>query len=438
MIVPLKSVEKQFLLLALIFQVALISATWPLWAGVASFPAVPLVSWLTSVPFLVDRCLLTLLLASITMAIFCLCQREGIPQNDRSMPPIEGLSNQQSTANERVLLWCLSASLVASLALGFLNQHRLQAWHWLFVLIVAQRLLIGGADRRWTFQITMAVIYVFAALSRLSPLVAEGMSRELVVFVFRKLSLEHLLRSESIVFGACVAMSVFEMVVGLLLLCRPARQAGIAASMTLHLSLLMLLGPIGLDHQAGVLTWNLFFLCAVPVLFRKSVDSDLPVSVEQTNESRRSFWIRLTVASALIGFPVSGYFGFADNWLSWQLYSPRPEVVYVHVHQDHADRLPAAAQRFLQPPKPLDEWCLLRIDRWSLAATGAPVYPEDRFQLGVAEYLQNQVEANAIRVGLEEPDIPRWWHRHSTELSGADGLSRRLDRHFFQGTYRWP
>jgi hypothetical protein len=53
-------------------------------------------------------------------------------------------------------------------------------------------------------------------------------------------------------------------------------------------------------------------------------------------------------------------------------------------------------------------WSWLRIDLWSLAATGTPIYPEDRFQLGVARAIAHEADLrDDIRIFHEE-ESDRW------------------------------
>ena len=49
----------------------------------------------------------------------------------------------------------------------------------------------------------------------------------------------------------------------------------------------------------------------------------------------------------------------------------------------------------------------LRIDRWSLDALYVPIYPQDRFQVGVALSLARRFDLNQIQVVIEGP-ADRW------------------------------
>ncbi len=387
-----------FLLMTLVAESVLIFITWPLWTQVSPFPAVPLFSFLSAVPVAVDRCFLALLLTAILVLSIELATGRSLFRFPKKAT--------------------LATSLVAAIVLAALNQHRLQPWHWLFILVAAQTLCLRPTCGLQLHRLTIASIYVFAAVSRLGPGVADGMSREVVTVVCRGLSLAHLLRDEDVVFRLCVGMSLVELTCGLLLLIPRTRLLGVCLTVALHITLLVVLSPLGLKHHYGVLAWNVYFLIAVPVLFWPTGGKS--VAAERTKTTRELTKPAWMFAAFVLGFPASGLVGIADNWLSWQLYSPRPEVLRVFVRQQAAQDLPAAVRQYVGQPAPLDDWCPVRIDRWSLAAVNAPIYPEDRFQMAVAGYLALSVDKSAIQVQMDAPATPSWWNRDRRAISGEE------------------
>jgi len=75
-----------------------------------------------------------------------------------------------------------------------------------------------------------------------------------------------------------------------------------------------------------------------------------------------------------------------DLWPSWGLYASSAERVSLLVHRREWGRLPLELQACGESQNdPDDPWIPLRLDRWALAALDAPIYPQARSQLGVAE-----------------------------------------------------
>ncbi|MDG2129375.1 MAG: hypothetical protein P8K08_15355 [Fuerstiella sp.] len=397
--------------LLIVAEALLILATWPLWTAVDLFPAVPLFSQLGSVPVIIDQLTLAVLLAS---TVAYLWSRRTRPDGAAVSAPVN-VPQSNFRRNSLLLMTASACWLVA------LNQHRLQSWHWLFILVTAQSIVLVGWQRLWGLRLTFAVIYVFAALSRLGPDVGTGMSRQLLQTACALVGVEQPERNEQLFFSVCLAMTLVELAVGLCLMLPRTRLAAVAVAMTLHGLLLLLLSPIGLNHQSGVLIWNVLFIVAIPLLF---TGPRLPDS----NTSLASGQLRLT-AAVIVLIPLSGLFGIADNWPSWQLYSPRPDVVRLYVDEASVADLPQHVQQFVGTPAPLGTMCPVRLDRWSLATTGAPIYPEARFQLVVVRNLLLHVPAAAVRITVESADSPLWWHRTTRELDRA-GPDRLAEHQF--------
>ena len=164
----------------------------------------------------------------------------------------------------------------------------------------------------------------------------------------------------------------------------------------LHLGLIVILGPFGLNHRLGVLLWNAQVAIQVYWLF----------VAKQTPEPEPSSaaWPQ-RFATAMIGaaivMPSTERVGLWDHWPSWALYSPHSSRVYVEFAGPALDRLPESLRQLvLETPANPDEialWLTVPIDRWSLATLDTPIYPQARFQLGVAEKIATDSQAD-VRV----------------------------------------
>ena len=99
-----------------------------------------------------------------------------------------------------------------------------------------------------------------------------------------------------------------------------------------------------------------------------------------------SEWLLL----AAIVMPMWEPWGVWDHWPSWGLYSPRNSRVQLEVHRSEWERLPSDLQRLgrfaaaSQRDERSDPWVQVDLGAWSLNALQVPIYPQQRFQLGVA------------------------------------------------------
>ena len=88
------------------------------------------------------------------------------------------------------------------------------------------------------------------------------------------------------------------------------------------------------------------------------------------------------------------------------------------------------------PDQP-QRWVRLPIDRWSLATLGVPIYPQDRFQLGVALAIARDARLDrGIRVDLRSTADRYTGAREREVLLGRPALLRAADRFFFSAIPR--
>ena len=187
----------------------------------------------------------------------------------------------------------------------------------------------------------------------------------------------------------------------------------------MHLALLWILGPLGLNHGTGVLIWNVFSLLLAPLLF---FDSNEAPDEEASNVARMPTWGPRAASILLIlaiAAPLGRTWGYWDQWTSWALYAPGGPRAELLVPAASARHLTAEAKAFLQPVDTTETWLRLRLDHWSLSATHSPIYPQARFQFAAARALaaSRGIENSVRIVVFSQADV--WTgHRESRILIG--------------------
>lgn len=402
-------------------ELLLLSVTAPLWHGGTAFPQVPLLAVASHLPRNLQAVLGSLFVAGLLLLV------------------LSGLVPQRWTGWQR---WLRGGTAVCGLGLVVLNQHCLQAWHWFCLLCLLHGACLPPGAALVGVRTAVVAVYVFSALSRITPDIGESMTGQIAGQLLRQSGLRLAAASPEFVTVTAWLFTVGELVTGLLVACPRARRPGAVLSVLLHSLLLVALGPLGLGHHHGVLLWNLQFICLVPLLLSRLPGAESAAGVLPSPQ-QLVCWsgpVRVRCAAACgltILLPLSGLWGIWDNWPSWQLYSPRPEIWKLYVRNDAVPQLPEAVHPFVGPAAPLSDWRPVRIDRWSLAATGAPLYPEDRFQLAVIEWLTRDVTAaDAIRVDIDAPQRFCWWQRTQTVLEGRSELQALQTRSLLPAVVR--
>ncbi len=365
-----------------VFALVLILGTWPLWTPQQVFPQVPLVAAAGRLPAGFQWASLAAALLALVVSFLLTV----VP--NRSSRPLSGLR-----------VGALTVFSVAMAGLILTDQHRLQPWA--YQLLIYAMLLAGlsssPADRRCgigLLRMIMLSIYVYSALGKLDHQFVHTVGQQFlgVLGGWVGVDIEQLPRFVRLLLAALFPLG--ELAVAIALAVPKLRRMGVVGAVLLHVSLLVILGPWGLDHESGVLLWNAFFIVQAILLFAgsgRSVESSDETDVRDPLPRR---WVAIGTTIIVVGMPLLEPLGWWDHWLAWGLYSPRNSRVVVEIHRAGLRRLPARMQPYLALDEANGNWVPLEIDHWSLRALSVPIYPQDRFQVGVSE-------AVAIDFGLE-------------------------------------
>lgn len=351
--------------------IALIVATWWLWFPDGRFPQIPFLESAVGRATTWDWTLSAVLLAAL----------------GRVARANDGTREKSAVA----------AACLALVALFVLNQHRFQPWAW-FLLLGLIATSASPTDAMRSLRWLIASVYIYSGLSKLEPMFLSGGGTWLLDGLLQTASTTAEALSPRLRSVLLFCMPAGEITAGLCVLIPRLRQVGLGLCVIMHLTLLLALGPLGLGHKPGVLIWNLtFLLLAFPLLLPVADTGERSV----LGRAAGSRAVALIMICAMV-LPVFGQRGGAwvDQWPAWSLYSSWPERVRVYVHEEERDKLPEAVAVHTLDPQPLD-WCLLRLDRWSLDAVAAPIYPQNRFRVAAAAALFESAGITNYRIVAE-------------------------------------
>ena len=344
--------QQQSLLLAnAIASAVLFAVTWALWFRSTTFPTVPLSQIAGGIPAWCDGVLLTCALTGMFGVVTTKWRRPAA-----------------------------LVMLLASTLLVCISQHRLQPWlHQFALLNVLVLLLPSRAFASWA-RVLLISLYVFSAISKLDYVFLHSLGQQfidtLAGFInYDVTGIPWNLRLKI----ACLFPVAELLIAGALLIPTSRRMAGWCA-IGMHVGLIAILGPWGLGHQPAVLVWNVLFVAQVWILFiRKGAEPTPPTHESPETRVHQFSWI----ASALVLLPVLEIVGLYDHWPAWQLYAPRNSRVTLSVLETGRENLPDELQTYITAEQN-SPWLRFEMDQWSIDTLGVPLYPQDRFQIGVA------------------------------------------------------
>jgi hypothetical protein len=394
----------------------LFAATWRLWTPQDLFPQVPLLAPIRNVP-----------------AWFDWLGAMGI---------VVGLVLSLAFGARRFLgragLWVFAGSAAAMFAF---DQHRLQPWAYQFVLIAVVLSSRDGPRSSCLLRWLAIAIYFWSAVGKFDYTFLHGVGQQFLAVIANWFGLTiDAVPPQARLFLACV-FPTGELIVAVALGFQPTRRFGFVGAVFLHVMLIAVLGPWGLNHQLGVLVWNVFFLIQAWFLFGPTIQTPLNSSNQQTASREvaptRGWGTAESLIAMAIMLPALEPWGYWDHWMSWGLYSTRAERVEVQIHPLAVFRLPVELQAFVRERKSSDDWHVLEIDRWSLATLRAPVYPQARFQLGVAEAVGIQNDLGGLIQAIHWGPSNRWsGARTRTVHRGVGAIQQASDDSWLNGRPR--
>ncbi|MDG2221254.1 MAG: hypothetical protein P8L85_07740 [Rubripirellula sp.] len=338
------------------FVIALMAVTWKLWFtwSVAAYPTVALLGPDTPVPTKVGIAASIVLVGSLIGIVI-------------------------SPQKWRALWWLVSTALLISFVT---DQHRLQPWAYQTAIYAIVFATLERRSAQRFLVLIGASVYIYSAMGKIDYQFLHTVGQDFLGVLATPLG--GLPDGWELADRAKIAIlfPATELLIGFGLLVPFTRRIAAIAVMGMHIVLLVILGPWGLNHSTGVLMWNLCLLVQAYLLFfqRPNASPSSPVT-----EPRKSLlWLNATLTACVTLAPLLERSGYWDHWLSWSLYSPHTSRLELDVHESAIGQLGPEIQPHVEPDTDGDRWHRLALDRWSLTDRGVPLYPQARYQLGLA------------------------------------------------------
>lgn len=386
--------------------IALLGATHPLWEPQSVFPQVPLLP-ATEWPDAVEWMWVFGLFASLCCAVGA--TKEGVG----------------------ILSFYAVPFFWFALALG--DQQRLTPWAWQLSVLA----FVLGAHPRRALQLARLLlvgIYFYSAFSKFDVSFLQQMGSSFAAVLVAPLGVD----PAPVWLPWMFPCGELAIAVGLALPARwkIVRGAALAGAVAMHLALLYILGPFGLQHQPGVLLWNVSFLLQALLLFGPGLvgesSSESDKDAPPVDDGRRFLveWrngLALVATAVALLVPLSPW---CDPWFAWELYSPRSARVEVFVPSELAKKLPLELQD-AGAVAVGEYWMPLRLDRASLAKLGTPLYPGPRVQLAAAIAVARKYKIDLLRVVELGPADRLTGERTSREMVGLERVEQAAREYWF-------
>jgi hypothetical protein len=390
----------------------LVSVTWTLWSS-GKVPQVPFVGWAAKMPASLEGAALQAFGLSAVIASIC------------------GKRSQ----------WGRWSWAVLTLAMGFLvlaDQQRLQPWVYQLVVLGIVLVTLPAAEAIALARMLIASLYCFSALSKLDRSFLDSGGGQIVDGLLTCLRLDgHVGASGRVALAGTFGAG--ELLLALGLCWRRPRKWAWPASIGMHALLIIALGPCGADNKPGVLIWNVYFILQNVILFGLAGElppADAPAAgaTRQSEPFGPLRWLVCGFAAFVILFPLTRPFGLCDVWPAWAVYATSPERLRMFIDAADREKLAPADRKYVQAPRFEDGLCLVRIDRLSLDGCGAPIYPQNRYRLGIVLGIADSAKlGDNIVVELDNAANRLTGERTTRRLTGRSAIASELGRYWLNG-----
>ena len=383
------------------FLILFLIVTAPIWFPATDSPAVPMLAAARVLPVWLASVLSSILVIVLTAAAL--------------------MTRGRAT-------WFLATILLTLLFL--LDQQRLQPWAYqssIYGLVFAS--MNRTIATRWLVPMA-ASIYIYSAWGKFDYQFVHTVGVDFLGTIAKPFGG----LPETMEIGTKSKLALLfpagELAIGILLIPRTTRRAAGLLAIGLHLALLAILGPWGLNHSAGVLIWNVLLILQACFLFVWKWPNDNDTS--PANQRGRMWPAKIAIMIA-VAMPLSERSGYWDHWPSWALYSPHSSRMKVWIHPGAIPLLPESMGKYVSETGD-DGWHELELDRWSLETRRTPIYPQARYQLGLALAIAESSHLkDQIRGRLRGPSDRRTGRREEKWLFGRTEMRAATKQYWLLG-----
>jgi hypothetical protein len=153
---------------------------------------------------------------------------------------------------------------------------------------------------------------------------------------------------------------------------KKTRKISVIFAILMHLTILLAIGPFGINWNEVVWPWNVAMIAFLIILFWKNKDFTIKDLIP-----KKFFEYQFLVLILALVMPVFNLFGYYPAYLSWSLYSNSTYTAEAQIPRARLKFLPKEILEATEPNFNISEdFQILTINNWSVKILGVPASPE--------------------------------------------------------------
>lgn len=280
----------------------------------------------------------------------------------------------------------IAAFLAIITVLCFFDQTRWQPWVFQYSFLLATLALfswdsddVDGQKRTLNIaRLIIASTYIFSGLQKMNLNFVEN------DFPWLVQPITNVFPSSSDLFHYFgLAVPFVQVAFGIGLLTKRYRRVSLLAAVSMHLFILAMFGPAGLDWNNVIWPWTTAMALFDILLFAGKAE----FSFHEVVWTKHRYHAAVLVVFAI--FPFLSFFNYWDSYLSAALYSGNLTEAQIYTTDAGKASLPAAIRSRLVHTS--SDTNVLNIQRWAIEDLNVTPYPETRVYRRIAKDVCNQL-----------------------------------------------
>jgi hypothetical protein len=283
--------------------------------------------------------------------------------------------------------WLLIALFFSEVLSCSLDVVRWQPWEYMYLCFLLIFIINFYKPKNILVvsHIFLISIYLFSGLHKLNREFLSTVWLNMVLVNFFGISMDFILKYK--LFFTGLLIPVIEVILAILLLLSKSKKKISYVLISMHLSILMLIGPFGLKYNSVIWPWNLAMIFILVIIYSKPMEP-----VNKNILVSNMYWIVLWFV-----MPVFSLFGSWYQYFSFNLYSGKGDQMYICGFRNEKDLEP-----FFEPKNNIlckGKPCI-NLQNWALEEIKSAPIPEIEIYRKIGTYMKQKYSKDHLKIIL--------------------------------------
>jgi len=283
--------------------------------------------------------------------------------------------------------WLLISLLTSEIISCSLDTVRWQPWEYMYLCFLLMYIINFYKPKSILLlsHIFLVSIYLFSGLHKFNRDFLASVWRDMFLVDFLGLSMVFIVKYKLFFIGLLIPIT--EVVLAILLVVSKSKRKVSYFLILMHVSILILIGPIGLKYNSMVWPWNLAMIFILMITYAKPIECSYKNKIVPN-----LYWFVLWFL-----LPVFSLFGSWYQYFSFNLYSGKGNQMYICISENEKELAP-----YFEPKS--STFCkgkvYINLQNWALQEIKSVPLPELEIYRKMAIHLKQKYSKDDVKIIL--------------------------------------